>query len=406
MNEHLEVPAGAQTKLGPDHLKNLGAYDLLVRTAVMKPKDIAAANPETPDILDKVTTNINEFMRVCPTKNIIGITGTKGKGTTSTLIAKILEADGKKVHLGGNIGIAPLEILKGDVQPTDWVVLEEGAFQLIDQRYSPHIAICVMITSEHMDWYEGDYEAYINSKKHLFTYQKPEDIAIYLAGDDKSELIAADGQAKKIPYFTQPGAFVQDSIIKIADQTICSTDELKLLGRHNWQNVCAATTAVWQVTQNIEAIRSILTSFTGLEHRLELVREVNGVKYYDDSFGTTPETAIVAIQAFTEPKVIILGGSDKGSDYGELARIIATTNVKCAVLIGDMAPKIMKALEAAEFHNIAYGGSLMTEIINEARKQAQPGDVVLLSTACASFGLFRDYKDRGDQFKQVVQSLA
>src|SRR6185369_135433 len=106
------------------------------RTAVMKPKDIAAANPETPDILDKVTTNINEFMRVCPTKNVIGITGTKGKGTTSTLIAKILEADGKKVHLGGNIGIAPLEMLKNNIQPTDWVVLEEGTFQLIDQRYS------------------------------------------------------------------------------------------------------------------------------------------------------------------------------------------------------------------------------------------------------------------------------
>src|SRR6185369_6155166 len=136
-------------------------------------------------------------------------------------------------------------------QSTDWVVLEEGAFQLIDQRYSPHIAVCVMITSEHMDWYEGDYEAYINSKKHLFTYQKPEDIAIYLAYDDKSQLIASDGQAKKMPYFAQPGAFVDDNIIKIADQTICSTDELKLLGRHNWQNVCAAITAVWQVTQNI-----------------------------------------------------------------------------------------------------------------------------------------------------------
>ena len=405
INENLDAPEGAATKLGPDYLKDLGQYDLLVRTAGLPPAEIAKANPNVPTILNNVSSNTNEFLRVCPSKNIIGITGTKGKGTTSTLVAKILEAAGKKVHLGGNIGIPALELLKEDIKPDDWVVLEQSSFQLIDQRYSPHIAVCLMVVSEHMDWHKDMHE-YVEAKQQLFAHQKADDIAIYYAQNSTSLQIASAGQAKKIPYYAPPGAVVEDSIIKIEGQTICSVDELKLLGQQNWQNVCAALTTVWQITQDIEAIHSVLTSFTGLEHRLELVREFDGVKYYNDSFGTTPETAIVAIEAFTEPKVIILGGSDKGSDYSELARVIATSNVRCAVLIGEMASKIRNALEAAEFHNFTDGGKVMKEIVNNARQQAKPGDIVLLSTACASFDLFKDYIDRGNQFKQVVLGLA
>jgi UDP-N-acetylmuramoylalanine--D-glutamate ligase len=255
-----------------------------------------------------------------------------------------------------------------------------------------------------MDWYVS-MEEYTRSKQNMFAHQKPEDVAIYLEGNAASQQIASVSPGHKIPFFAPPGAHVEDNIIKIDGQNICSTDELKLLGRHNWQNICAAVTAAWQVTQNVEAYRSVLTNFSGLEYRLEFVRELDGVKYYNDSFGTTPETAIVAIQAFTEPKIIILGGSDKGSNYSELARVVATSNVRCAVLIGAMGPKIMRALEAAEFHNFTDGGKLMTDIVKAARQQAKPGDVVLLSTACASYDMFHDYKDRGDQFKQVVRAL-
>lgn len=404
-NTAVETPAGAATQLGLDWLANLDRFDILVRTAGLRPHRIAEANPEVPGILDKVTSNTNEFLRVCPTKNVIGVTGTKGKGTTCTLIAKILESAGHRVHLGGNIGIPALELLKRGIQPDDWVVLEQSSFQLIDQRYSPHIAVCLMVVSEHLDWHPG-IDEYLTAKQQLFAHQNSDDVAIYYTENELSEKIAAVSPGTKIPSMKAPGATVENDTITIDGQTICKTSEIKLLGQHNWQNICAAVTAVWQVAQDAAAIRSVVTSFTGLEHRLEFVREVNGVKYYDDSFGTTPETAIVAIQAFAQPKVVILGGSDKGSDYTQLAQTVKDGNVRQAVLIGQMADKIKSALNTAGYTDTVEGGNTMTEIVAAAGQAAQPGDVVLLSTACASFGLFKDYKDRGQQFKQAVQALA
>jgi UDP-N-acetylmuramoylalanine--D-glutamate ligase len=401
-DESLQVPNGVSTQLGKNYLDNLDRFDLLVRTPALHPHDIVAAN--SPEILNKVTTVTNEFFRVCPSKNIIGVTGTKGKGTTSTLIAKMLEAAGKRVHLGGNIGIPPLDLLKDDIQPDDWVVLELANFQLIDLKYSPHIAVVLMVEPEHMDWHE-DIEEYIAAKQQLFIHQEEKDIAIYYAKSENSASIADASLGQQIPYFELPGAIIENDDIVIDGQSICSTTELKLLGKHNWQNVCAAVTAVWQITQEIEPIRSVLTTFTGLEHRLEFVREVDGVRYYDDSFGTTPETAIVAIEAFSEPKVVILGGSDKGSDYNKLAETVKSSNVHKIVLIGQMAGKIKASLQKVGYTNIVNGGTTMKEIIDTARAQAQPGDIVLLSTACASFDLFKNYKDRGEQFKQVVQEL-
>lgn len=399
----ITLPEGADGKLGDNYLKGLDQFDLLIRTPALHPRDIIDAN--SPKIVEKVWSNTNEFFKACPTKNIIGVTGTKGKGTTSTLIAKMLEAAGKKVHLGGNIGIPPLVLLKDNIQPDDWVVLELANFQLIDLKSSPHISICLMVVPEHMDWHE-DVEEYIAAKQQLFINQKENDIAIYYADNETSVSIADASMGTQIPYYAAPGAEVKNNEINIDGHAICKTDELKLLGKHNWQNVCAAVTAVWQVTQDIEAIKSVLTSFTGLEHRLEFIRELNGVKYYDDSFGTTPETAIVAIEAFEQPKVVILGGSDKGSSYEGLAEAVRANNVRAVIAIGEQAGRITESLQAAGYTNVTPGGSTMTDIVTAAKAQAQAGDVVLLSTGCASFGLFKNYKDRGEQFTKVVQALS
>lgn len=402
-DEQLQAPGGSHTQLGKTYLEGLERFDLIVRSPSVHPRDIVAAN--TPDIVGKVTTVTNEFFRVCPTKNIIGVTGTKGKGTTSTLIAKMLEAAGQRVHLGGNIGTPPLDLLKDNVQVDDWVVLELANFQLIDLRQAPPIAVCLMVSPEHLDWH-SDSEEYFEAKTQLFRHQTKADTAIYYADNETAKRIATTSPGRKLPYMAPPGAVVQDGKVVISDQVICSVDELKLLGRHNWQNVCAAVTTVWQITQNVGAMRSVLTSFSGLEHRLELVRELGGVRYYNDSFGTTPETAIVAIQAFDKPKVLILGGSDKGATYDQLARTVAGSNIRKVLLIGEQATRIKAALDGAGLTNIVDGGKTIEDIVATAHAEARPGDVVILSPACASFDMFDNYKQRGEAFKQAVQALA
>lgn len=395
------VPEGVARQLGPGYLKNLGRFDSIFRSAGISPDVILA---ESPQVQDKITTTINEFLRVCPTKNVIGVTGTKGKGTTSTLIAKMLEAAGKHVFLGGNIGVSPLEFLS-QVHEDSWVVLELSSFQLTDLRYSPHIGVCLMIAPEHLNWHK-DMADYVNAKSNLFKNQMANDFAIYFANNEYSKQIASTGKSTKIPYFEHPGAQVKDGNITIGEQVICAASELKLLGEHNWENACAAATAVWQVTQDVAAIRSVLTTFSGLEHRLEFVCEVGGVQYYDDSFGTAPQTAIVALKAFTQPKVLILGGSDKGIPFDSLAEFVATDNVRQVLVIGQTAPAIEQALRATGYTAISAGGNSMTEIVQKAQALAQPGDVVLLSPACASFGMFENYKERGNQFKAAVRALA
>ncbi|HET8708667.1 MAG TPA: UDP-N-acetylmuramoyl-L-alanine--D-glutamate ligase, partial [Candidatus Saccharimonadales bacterium] len=397
----ISVPAGVKSQLGSGYLKNLDEFDVVVRTAGLQPAKILAANP---GIEERITTHINLFFGGTPTFNIIGVTGTKGKGTTSSLITAMLQAVGKDVQLGGNIGVPPLTFLD-KLTKDSWVVLELSSFQLIDLRYSPHIAACLMIVPEHLNWH-ADFEEYITAKAQLFAHQKKDDMAVYFAENDASKQIAASGKGRKIPYFAPPGAYIEDGNIMIDGQVVCPTGELRLLGKHNWQNVCAAVTVIWQITQDIVAMRKVLTTFSGLEHRLEFVREVDDVRYYDDSFGTTPETAMVAIEAFPGPKVVILGGSDKGAGYDELARTVAAGNVRTALIIGETGPAIKAALQKAGFTAMQDGGNTMPEIVKNASAAAKSGDVVLLSTACASFDLFENYKDRGNQFKTAVKKLS
>jgi UDP-N-acetylmuramoylalanine--D-glutamate ligase len=399
-NTDISVPKGCANQLGDGYLDNLEHFDVIVRTAGLQPSKILARNP---GVQEWISSHINLFYGGSPTKNIIGVTGTKGKGTTSTLIYEMLKAAGKDVYLGGNIGVPPLSFID-KLTPDSWVVLELSSFQLIDCRYSPHLGACLMVVPEHLNWH-ADFDEYVLAKSRLFAHQATDDVAVYFADSETSKKVAAAGVGQKVPYFSPPGAFVADGQIVIDDQTICAVSDIKLLGEHNWQNACAAVTVFWQVSQDTAAARQVLTTFSGLKHRLEFVREVNDVKYYNDSFGTTPETAIVAIKAFTEPKVVILGGSDKGADYSELARVVRENSVKSVVLIGETAPKIKSALTEAGFNDIIDGGHDMNSIMQAVQSVATSGDIVLLSTANASFDMFNNYKDRGEQFKSAVRRL-
>jgi UDP-N-acetylmuramoylalanine--D-glutamate ligase len=404
-NKELVAPEGALTHLGPDYLKHLDQFDVLVRSPGLHPRDIGAANSDA--ILTKVTTVTNEFLRVCPTFNIIGVTGTKGKGTTSTLITRMLESAGKKVHLGGNIGVPPLDMLNNKIQPDDWVVLELANFQLIDLQKSPHLAVCLLVVPEHLDWHK-DLQEYITAKQQLFATQTTDDIAIFYADNENSKTVASAGQAVKIPYYGLPGAVVVDDYITIDAQKICRLDEIKLLGKHNWQNVCAAITAVWQVTQDVAALHSAIAAFEGLPHRLEPVRTVQGVHYYNDSFAATPEAAIAALEAIHGPKVLIAGGFDRQLPLQSFARDLteAAADLRKVVLIGQSRPRVAQALAAAGYDNFVLSpAASMAEIVAEAQSHAQPGDAVVLSPGFPSFDMFKNFEDRGLQFKAVVNDL-
>lgn len=408
INSDLQVPSGVEARLGEGYLKNLGAYDLIIRSPIIHPRDILRANTDTPDILDRVTTVTNEFFKVCPTTNIIGVTGTKGKGTTSTLIAKMLEAAGKTVHLGGNIGIPPLRLLKNNIQPDDWVVLELANFQLIDLRHSPRLAVCLMVEPEHLNWHEN-IDEYLDAKRQMFKYQAETDVAIYYARNNYSVSIAQASSGLLIPYMAAPGAQIKGEEVVIDNQKICPLDEIRLLGKHNWQNVCAAVTAVWQVCQEPAVLRQAIAAFSGLPHRLELVREVDGVRYYNDSFASAPGAAIAAMEAVEGPKVMIIGGFDRGLELEDLARAIVINHegLRRVVLIGASARKLETELKAHGFQNYDLLVSQnMSEIVAHARLSARQGDSVVLSPGFASFDMFKNFEDRGLQYKEAVNALS
>lgn len=402
-NQAIEVPDGALSVLGDSYLDNLDRFDLIVRTAGLPADKILAANP---GVASKITSQINEFFKASPTRNIIGVTGTKGKGTTSTLLTRILEASGLTVRLGGNIGVPPLSFI-GELDAKSWVVLELSSFQLSDLHYSPHIGVCLMVVPEHLNWH-ADMDDYIAAKSHLFAQQASEDIAIYFADSPTSQQIANNGQGRKLPFFAEPGATVSAGEVRIADQTICTTDELQLLGEHNWQNVCAAITAAWQVTQDVAVIRRVVTSFTGLPHRLELVRELDGVRYYNDSFAAGLHATEAALQAIPGKKVAIVGGFDRMLELDHFGEFMAThgSDIRQLVLIGASAARLADVLTAAGFTNFTVSDAkTMPDIIKAAQAWAQAGDAIVLSPGFASFDMFKNFEDRGNQFKQVVEQL-
>lgn len=401
-NPEIELPDGVKRQLGSDYLNNLGRFDVIVRTVGMHPKIILEKNP---GVKDKITTNLDEFLRVCPTKNIIGVTGTKGKGTTSTLILKMLEAAGKHAFLGGNYGIPAFSFLPRLTEDS-WVVLELSSYMLYDIRHSPHIAVCLMVQPEHLDWH-GDSDDYFRAKSNLFAHQNEHDIAIYYADNLDSHKIASNSPGRKITYYAEPGAYVKNDSIMIDETVLCRTDELKLLGKHNWQNVCAAVTAFWQVEQMPDPIREVLTTFTGLPHRLELVREVEGVRYYNDSFASDPYATMAAIDSIPGNKIMVVGGYERMLPLEGFAEHVKNSKeVRSLLLIGQSAARVAESLQKAGCQNFRVStAKTMPEVVAEARELAQRGDAIVLSPGFASFDMFTNFEVRGLAFKEVVQNL-
>jgi UDP-N-acetylmuramoylalanine--D-glutamate ligase/UDP-N-acetylenolpyruvoylglucosamine reductase len=373
-------------KFDEKYLENLNKFDIIVRSPGIYRYLPEIVNAEKEGV--EITSALKIFFEKCPGK-IIGVTGTKGKGTTSTLIYEILKNAGKDVYLVGNIGKPYLDILS-KLSKDSIIVMELSSFQLIDMDRSPHIAVVLNITLDHMDWHK-DKEEYINAKKNIVRHQSVSDWAVLNEEYEVSRNFAKLTKGK-VEFFSKEKL---ESKYK---------EELLLRGEHNLENIAAAVSVSKIVGVDEDIILKTVRSFKGLEHRLELVGTINGVTFYNDSFATGPQPTIAAINSFTEPETLILGGSDKGLDYRQLRdEIEKRDNVKNLILIGQIGEKIGGGIKGKNIINL--GKTSMIHIIDAAQRVSPKGGVVILSPAAASFDMFENYKDRGNQFKKAVQSL-
>lgn len=370
------------------------------------------------DFVGEMTSTTKFFMAHAKGK-VIGVTGTKGKGTTSSLLYEILKEDGRDVYLGGNIGNPPLEFLD-DLTDDSWTILEMSSFQLQDMDVSPHVAVVLMTTSEHMD-YHADQAEYWDAKKNIARFQRKGDLLVLNADYEYAEEFKkeAKGSIMEVSRTKElkEGVHTEGPVILYCTPNTCEmigqAKKVALPGPHNLENVMAAVAVARWIDVPIPVIQKVLYSFAGLPHRLELVKEVRGVKFYNDSFSTTPETCIAAAHAFEGAggggTHLICGGSEKHSDYSEWAKDLQNNkNVVSVFLIGVTADRMEEELnktEPQEFPVKVYRCESLEQAVKQAADVAKAGEYVILSPAAASFDMFKNYKERGETFRKFVQSL-
>jgi UDP-N-acetylmuramoylalanine--D-glutamate ligase len=361
------------------------------------------------------------FVERCPVP-VIGITGSAGKTTTTVLVGKILQATGIKTWVGGNIGNPLIDEL-GNIGPGDKVVMELSSFQLELMTTSPHIAAVLNITPNHLDRHPT-MEAYIAAKKRILDFQGLADIAVLGYDDENARNLAGDARGY-VRFFSQQteigrGAFVREGNIILKqdmEQIVCAASEIKLRGLQNVWNVLAACVMASAAGADIEAMCQVATSFAGVAHRLQLVRELRGVCYYDDSTATAPERLIAALKSFDEPIVLLCGGRDKHLPWEEAARLILE-RVSHLVLFGEMADLVKSQISnltppkergaGSQISNVQcelHEAGTMENAVKMAARVARSGDVVLLSPGGTSFDAFQDFAERGDKFAQYVNEL-
>ncbi len=350
---------------------------------------------------------------------VLAVTGTNGKSTTVTLIGKLLAESGKRVFVGGNIGTALSEAALATYQaggassPYDYLVVEVSSFQLETvERFHPWAAALLNITPDHMDRYES-MEEYVAAKARIFDNQTAGDYSLFNLDDECVMRLRARTRAAALGFSRTGtighefggGTFLEGDLIVSTvtghRQEVCRRTELKLLGAHNLENALAAVSFALLCGCPLDAIRRVLTTFPGLEHALEFVRERGGVRFVNDSKGTNVDATVKALESLDQPIWLIAGGRDKGADFSKLRHPVQA-RAKQVILIGEAAPRIQEAL--GEYDRVRRAASLR-EAVEMAAREASPGDVVLLSPACASFDMFADYQDRGRQFKALVAAL-
>jgi UDP-N-acetylmuramoylalanine--D-glutamate ligase len=404
--------------IGPDYLDKLHGFDVIFRTPKMR--------WDRPELRAEracgaiITSEMEVFMELCPA-NLLGITGSDGKTTTTTLISLILKQAGYTVHLGGNIGTPLLDQIE-TIRPQDQVVLELSSFQLMSMRKSPEIAVITNISPNHLDVHK-DYQEYIDAKKNLMLYQPFYGRLVLNAANYVTRSLAVDARGS-VAYFSRTptdldvGFFVDQDVLVYQDKNektpIVEAGEIRIPGKHNVENFLAAAAAVWPLVKP-EHIAAVARTFPGVEHRLELVRELDGVRYYNSSIDTSPNRTKAALRALAErgeQAVLILGGQDKKCDYTGLGEAIVSVSRKM-IYCGANTGMIDEGLKReAPFAGVDYQSleivhcSSYEEAVLTAQKMAVPGEIVVLSPAGTSFDRFRHFEERGNLFKKLVNQLA
>lgn len=391
--------------------EDMSAFDVLVLSPGVPPQldFIQAAREAGAEIIGEL-----ELAYRLGKGNYVAITGTNGKTTTTTLVGEIYKASGRKTHVVGNIGVAVIS-KAAEADEDSWLVTETSSFQLETIRdFRPVVSAILNLTPDHMDRHKT-MENYGRAKAAIFMNQTEDEYCI-LNYDDKACFALAESEGCKatvVPFSRMEeldfGAFVKDGAIVIKDKEgnvteICGADELQIPGSHNLENALAAAAIAFFGGIEPSVIAQVLRTFAGVEHRIEACGEINGVRFVNDSKGTNPDAAIKAIEAMKENILLIAGGYDKGSTYDTFIGAFGNS-VKKLILMGTTAPKIKAAAEAAGFTDIIMAED-MEDCVTKAYEAAVPGDVVLLSPACASWDMYKSFEQRGEHFKSCVQKLA
>lgn len=398
--------------LGDDYLKRLKGFDIIFKTPGMRfdVPEIEAARLNG----SKITSEMEVFFEVCPAQ-IFAVTGSDGKTTTTTLIYKMLTQQGYNCWLGGNIG-TPLLNRIDEIKETDKVVLELSSFQLHTMNLSPQVAVVTNLAPNHLDMHKS-MDEYIEAKKNIYLHQKSSDKLIVNFDNDITRDFIKEAKGKVV-YFSrvnkiQSGAKMSQGMLVYSDskneREIVNAEDIVIPGVHNIENYLAAIAAVIDYVE-IDNIRKVATTFKGVEHRIELVREYDGIKFYNDSIASSPSRTIAGLNSFKQKVILIAGGYDKKIPYDIMGDVIAN-KVKCLVLIGQTAPKIENAL-MDEIDKTGNGKDIiilrcntLKEAVKKAYEYAKSGDIITMSPASASFDMFKNFEERGKQFKDIVNSL-
>lgn len=396
--------------LGENYLSKLTGFDVIFRSPSCRPDTKELAEEAKRGAI--ITSEIEMLIKLCP-GTVIGITGSDGKTTTTSLTYAILKEKGYDCYLGGNIGI-PLFTKLNEMTPESIVVLELSSFQLMNMEISPNISVITNISPNHLDIHKS-YEEYIDCKRNIFTHQLSDGIVVLNADNEITNKMKSEANGKVIMFSSKQrldnGVIYDNKTIKYCEdglrRHIIDVKNVKLRGIHNYENICAAIAATSSLVDVDTQIRAI-TNFAGVKHRLEFIREINEVKWYNDSIGTSPSRTIAGLNSFDEKIVLIAGGYDKHLDYTPIAKPIVE-NVSALILVGATTEKIYEAvtneLKAQNKDMPIVKCTTLEETISIANKIAKPGEVVLFSPASASFDMFKNFAERGDLFKKLVNNI-